>query len=177
MKLKFLFVLLAGILVLGSCRVVNFSDNAQHKHLRKVAVDTPDPVIKKLNPDITPDHTMDYTDLNADEEADLSIETEIDITADASDNSEQKPDNQQTKVSHKPAKLLSIFTGVPKTIASIAPEEDSYVDPATILIWALIIVLILALLAVLVPQLLDLIIGLLIVVLIVVLILYLANNL
>lgn len=173
MKLRFLFIVIASVLLFGSCRVVNFSDIPQHKHLRKVPVETPDAVINNIKADITPDHAPDMAKLNADEEANMSIETERNLSADAEENykRDKKP------VFQTPAKFLNIYSSAPKASANIAADEDSYIDPVTILIWALIIVLFLALLAVLVPQILDLIIGLLIVVLIVVLILYLASNL
>ena len=174
MKARTLFALIIATLVLGSCSILDLSDNAQHKHLRKVAVDTPDPVINKTN--IEKDEVAETIDLSGSEETKIDLKKNSGISEDAAETIEKKAD-QRKHIFKKPVKLLPSFSTITKICGKFAPEKDNAIDPVTILIWALIAVLILALLAVIIPDILDIIIGLLIVVLIVVLILYLAANL
>lgn len=178
MKLRLLLIFVSALILMGSCRIVNLSDNAKHKHLNKVAVDSPDAIIEHA--DLTKADREDIAStLNS---TDIQEEIEVITTEDHSSSISEETAEIKPKASHrnsiqKAVKLLNVFSPTHKSLAAFSPDNKTYLDPATILIWALIAVLILALLAVIIPDILNILITLLFVVLIVVLILYLANNL
>lgn len=177
MKNRSLLFLLLAMIFLGSCHVVNFSDNSQHKHLRKVAVDSPDAITQKADNEKSDiNNIAEAIDLSENTDGDIEHKTDFNLSEDAVSSKDKNTNEFRPTHIKNPVKMLNIFSAAPKMMAKVSPEKETYIDPVTILIWALIAVLILALLAILIPDILDLIIGLLVVVLIVVLILYVAGN-
>ncbi len=174
MKIRLSISLLVITLILGACNVFNFNNN-RYKHLQKVAVNAPDAVITKNKQEVV---DLNATTLSNDEKQNnRTIKKQKYILEKPNKNTKKNASIKKEYQNKKMRSLPKIDLQINKNIAKISTENNSNIEPSTILIWALIVVLALVLLGLLIPNIFNLIIGLLILVLIVVLILYLVNSL